>query len=1255
MQVQCFHAFRKYLLYIFLILFSSFAHAEPLNLAHQFGVATQGGTYGSGHANLAIDSDLDSYNHTSCDAQGNWWQVELPTTVQVNKVVITTRSTWLGRTDEAGVYLSNSAYSGSPNAADKLFELDYTAAPQAFELPGPKSGKYLVVKSIDGECLHLRNVEIYGAAPPAPAFKAHQSEFRLASNASIATQVVDLDAIDYQLDSLSFSIPDAVPFAVDAQGRVSVSSALSAGQSYNFDVVVSDGSYQSSTALRVIVNSATAVDDALQSGSVAQVTTQELLDATLAEISTQQNYLHSAKTALFNLNADGSAKADGSSLTSLDWNPTHDAAMLQATFGVNTPVLETNSVFVDGYTVKQKTIGIIGDTPARYMVLGSNPLRNAYRNSSNLNSQMQQFLENSMAWLTKRNNLKTQPFNVVIAHQHENYYFPDETSIRRWLDDNYPGQASYNSANSCDDDALSACLANKPDLLIISRDGGANPQAIAQTVQAAMQQGTAVLYMHLDGNNTALSQALFALFNISYVADNYWNKWQLQDFDPRQLTNQLPSDVQAIQTMLQHFKARDYALDWNACNGERCSDVPKLDSDFQQGANNVRTMMRNLDENKIDLFKQSGFRFQKLLALLGDGYRREVQFPMDKNKTNDTEFLTALFADHAVYNYRAINPAQTDMGNFSRSDFSHITPITKTVSMNSKRYFRAAGVYALPGQTVRVTRTDNSDLGVKIFVNTQRSGSTHQWAKDGYVRPKFLQSAHMAIGNGETISFTSTYGGPLQIEFAANDLPVSLRFENVGEHAYWGGAADDVSFAAKLAAGEYDWAELSTPGFEVHSQLTKMRESVQQWGSAQALSAATMRYMHNFPHVLAGFKGDGIDVVPEIHDFANANNWEVELLDKVKHMNADQATCGYGCSGNPYDAYWSFSPTGHGDVHELGHGLEKGRFRFAGWEGHSTTNPYSYYTKSHYHADTGKDPNCQSLPFEEVFGKLQTSLSKANPSQYLQDNLWKNSNWSQQVSMTIQMMMTAQQQNKLENGWHLLARLHILDRDFYHSSGNEQRWNSKKAQFGFSTYSRDEARNINNNDWLVIAVSYVTGLDFRDYISMWGMNFSDKASAQVASFNYPAAQRRFFMSSANGYCKTQQNGDFLAKASLPVDGQQVWPAATDTDGDGYWDALDNCAALANSNQANHDGDAQGDVCDSDDDNDGLPDTWEQQYGLNPLDARDAALDTDNDGLTNLQEFEQGSDPTQGNGVQSKTDLSIEMQSSLLITIRMLLQ
>jgi hypothetical protein len=46
----------------------------------------------------------------------------------------------------------------------------------------------------------------------------------------------------------------------------------------------------------------------------------------------------------------------------------------------------------------------------------------------------------------------------------------------------------------------------------------------------------------------------------------------------------------------------------------------------------------------------------------------------------------------------------------------------------------------------------------------------------------------------------------------------------------------------------------------------------------------------------------------------------------------------------------------------------------------------------------------------------------------------------------------------------------------------------------------------------------------------------------------------------------------------------------DADGDTVPDASDNCPAVANTDQANNDGDAQGDACDDDDDNDEVPDS-----------------------------------------------------------------
>ena len=111
----------------------------------------------------------------------------------------------------------------------------------------------------------------------------------------------------------------------------------------------------------------------------------------------------------------------------------------------------------------------------------------------------------------------------------------------------------------------------------------------------------------------------------------------------------------------------------------------------------------------------------------------------------------------------------------------------------------------------------------------------------------------------------------------------------------------------------------------------------------------------------------------------------------------------------------------------------------------------------------------------------------------------------------------------------------------------------------------------------------------------------------------------------------------------------VFSINDDTDGDGIDDLVDNCPLTPNNDQSDFDADGMGNVCDADDDNDGMPDAYEESYTfLDPRDPTDASEDYDQDGLTNIQEHNFGSSPVESdsdfNGV---SDLSEWISTNIM--------
>ena len=193
---------------------------------------------------------------------------------------------------------------------------------------------------------------------------------------------------------------------------------------------------------------------------------------------------------------------------------------------------------------------------------------------------------------------------------------------------------------------------------------------------------------------------------------------------------------------------------------------------------------------------------------------------------------------------------------------------------------------------------------------------------------------------------------------------------------------------------------------------------------------------------------------------------------------------------------------------------------------------------------------------------------------------------------------------------------------------------------------------------VIASLSPASGLAGTSVV-LTGSNFGSTQGTSTVTFNGAAAAVRSW--SQTSIAATVPSGATTGPVVVTVNGvasnaDKIFTVILDSDNDGMPDSWENTYTLNPNDPADagHDPDQDGltnlreyqlgtNPRDPDTDHDGLPDGWEVANRLDPLNAADAGQDLDGDGLTNLQEYQHGTNPyhpdTDGDGVNDGTEVA----------------
>jgi hypothetical protein len=328
---------------------------------------------------------------------------------------------------------------------------------------------------------------------------------------------------------------------------------------------------------------------------------------------------------------------------------------------------------------------------------------------------------------------------------------------------------------------------------------------------------------------------------------------------------------------------------------------------------------------------------------------------------------------------------------------------------------------------------------------------------------------------------------------------------------------------------------------------------------------------------------------------------KVHVRSDVQHANYDEyAACGDGCSGNPFDADWNITPLGWGESHELGHDLQMGplqigyvpaagRDDWSKYQGRATENsnnifPYHNLWRwlrsvkgdaapvvdDHMNMKTlfamvqssraGLVRTVNGAPRKVVFdeachrvGDYPVAATDVHAEAIWQDAGYAATNGPRMafyLGLPLRLAGTTMAGGtKLADGFDVFTLLYAGARLFEAAAGDDATWAAQRDALGFGLFPRTghavyagrSVAEIPGNDFLLVALSVLSGRDLRPWFDDHGVRFSSLAAAQVDA-HLASGRVVGAITSALPVLDTELPGpDLGAVGTVPPDGKAAWP------------------------------------------------------------------------------------------------------------------